>query len=401
MSYNFTPGVDRSEPAALSRITSYDVDILEKTIRKQLDSLGLTDMFKGKRVVVKPNLVMKKSPDAAATTHPAVLEAMLRILKESAADILIAESPPGLYTESALKGFYNSCGITEVASRLGVKLNFDTSSREAALVDAKTAHGFELISPILDAEVIVNLAKLKSHALTKLSGTVKNYYGVIPGIQKVETHARFPDYSDFGSMLVDLCAYNVGSKPTFNLLDGIVGMEGNGPTGGTPKAVGCLISGRNPFSVDTIAAHIIGLDGVIMLDEAKARGFTADVDNINITSDEPLDSFVIKDFKLPDSVDKKGAHTSSIVLLSKLCGGRVYKWIQPRPVVDKQNCIGCGECYRSCPQKTIELMPIKGGNKKRAIIHDDNCIKCYCCQELCPIKAIKIKKNPLFKLIGG
>lgn len=400
MSANFTAGIDKNEPVALNRVESYDVDLLESVIRSQLKNLGVEDMFAGKRVAVKPNLVMKKSPDAAATTHPAVLEAMLRILKESAAEIIIAESPPGLYTEAALKGFYNSCGVSEVAERMGVKLNFDTTSREVSFPDAKTAHGFELITPLLDADVIVNLAKLKSHALTKLSGTVKNYFGSIPGLQKVETHARFPDYGDFGSMLCDLCAYFAASRPTFNLLDGIVAMEGNGPTGGTPKKLGCLLSGVNPFAVDTIGAHIVGIEGVIMLDEARSRGFCGAAEEIRLASDEPIDSYVCADFIPPDSVDKKGAHTSSIVLLSKICGGRIYKWLQPRPEVNPKLCVGCGECARSCPKQTIELRRSKD-NKKRAVILPDNCIKCYCCQELCPIKAVRIKKNPLLKLLGG
>ena len=397
MSYNFSPGISPEEKTALDAVRTYDADAIEKVIRDQLERLGISDMFDGKRVAVKPNLVMKKSPDAAATTHPAVLEAVLRILRERAADIVIVESPPGLYTESALRGFYNACGIAEVADRLGVRLNVDTSIRETPLPDAKTARMFELLCPILDADVIVDLAKLKSHALTKFSGAVKNYYGTIPGIQKVETHARFPDYSDFGSMLTDLCAFFAGNKPTFSVLDGIVAMEGNGPTGGEPKKLGVLISGRNPFSVDRIGAHIAGLDGVIMLDEAERRGFTKSAEELPLTSEKPLSEYVCTDFKKPESAEKSG---SSIRLLQTMCGGKIYRLLQPRPVVDAKKCVGCGECARSCPQKTIDLIPKKSGGRF-AKIKRQKCIECFCCQELCPVRAVKIKKNPLLKLIGG
>ena len=382
---------------ALDAVETYDADVIEKVLRGQLERLGISDMFDGKRVAVKPNLVMKKSPDAAATTHPAVLEAVLRILKESAADIVVVESPPGLYTESALRGFYNACGISEVAGRLGVRLNSDTSSREAHLTDAKTAKMFELITPMLDADVIVDLAKLKSHALTKYSGAVKNYYGTIPGLQKVETHARFPDYADFGSMLVDLCAFFAGNKPTFSVLDGIVGMEGNGPTGGEPKKLGVLISGRNPFSVDRVGARIAGLDGVIMLDEAERRGFTKPAEELPLTSEKPLAEYLCPDFKKPESAEKSG---SSIRLLQTMCGGKIYRLLQPRPVVDAKKCVGCGECARSCPKKTIDLIKKKSGGRYAHIKRQD-CIECFCCQELCPVKAVRIKKNPLFRLLGG
>ena len=154
MSYTFTPGIDPEAQTALDRVTSYDADKIERVLRGQIEKLGLADMFRNKRVAIKPNLVMKKSPDAAATTHPAVLEAMIRIIKDSAADIVIVESPPGLYTESALKGFYNACGITPVAEKYGSRLNTDMTSREVSLPDGVTAKGFELISPMLDADVM-------------------------------------------------------------------------------------------------------------------------------------------------------------------------------------------------------------------------------------------------------
>ena len=386
----FTKGIDKNEPVALARVGGYDVGLIESTIRGQLKELGLSGMFDGKRVVIKPNLVMKKSPDAAATTHPAVLEAMIRILKDSAADILIAESPPGLYTESALKGFYNACQITPVAEKYGVRLNTDTSSREVALPDAKTAHGFELITPLLDADVIVNLAKLKSHALTKFSGAVKNYFGSIPGLAKVETHARFPDYGDFGSMLTDLCAFFAGNKPTFNLLDGIVAMEGNGPTGGEPRKLGYLIAGVNPFNVDIVGTKLIGFDDVIMLEEAKKRGYACDSPTVIGVAPER-----VSDFVRPDS---SAGDTSALTFLTKAFGGRLNRWLQPKPFVEVSKCVGCGACARSCPKKTIGLV---GEFEKHAHIIDRDCIKCFCCQELCPVKAVVIKKNPVMKLLGG
>ena len=386
----FTKGIDKNEPVALARVGGYDVGLIESTIRGQLKELGLSGMFDGKRVVIKPNLVMKKSPDAAATTHPAVLEAMIRVLKDSAADILIAESPPGLYTGSALKGFYNACQITPVAEKYGVRLNTDTSSREVALPDAKTAHGFELITPLLDADVIVNLAKLKSHALTKFSGAVKNYFGSIPGLAKVETHARFPDYGDFGSMLTDLCAFFAGNKPTFNLLDGIVAMEGNGPTGGEPRKLGYLIAGVNPFNVDIVGTKLIGFDDVIMLEEAKKRGYACDLPTVIGVAPER-----VSDFVKPDS---SAGDTSALTFLTKAFGGRLNRWLQPKPFVEVSKCVGCGACARSCPKKTIELV---GEPEKHAHIIDRDCIKCFCCQELCPVKAVVIKKNPVMKLLGG
>ena len=253
-----------------------------------------------------------------------------------------------------------------------------------------TAHGFELITPLLDADVIVNLAKLKSHALTKFSGAVKNYFGSIPGLAKVETHARFPDYGDFGSMLTDLCAFFAGNKPTFNLLDGIVAMEGNGPTGGEPRKLGYLIAGVNPFNVDIVGTKLIGFDDVIMLEEAKKRGYACDQPTVIGVAPER-----VSDFVKPDS---SAGDTSALTFLTKAFGGRLNRWLQPKPFVEVSKCVGCGACARSCPKKTIELV---GESEKHAHIIDRDCIKCFCCQELCPVKAVVIKKNPVMKLLGG
>lgn len=391
---------DKNSPVALSRIDNYNVDAIESVIREQIKKLGVSDMFTGKRVAIKPNLVMKKSPEAAATTHPAVLEAMIRILKESAADIVIAESPGGLYTPQTLTSTYKGCGIAAVAERCSVRLNLDTSARDTDAPSGKTSKMFSVITPILDADVIVNLAKLKTHALTGYSGAVKNYFGVVPGVTKFEMHARFPDYGDFGSMIADLCQMIQEKKPTFNLLDGILAMEGNGPTGGNARKLDCLIAGVNPFTVDAVGSHIIDVHGIIMLDEGKARGLSPDnISDVTLISDEPLENFTVHDFVKPETKSSKG----SVSLLGKLptmFGGRLNKWLQPRPVINKKICVGCAECERSCPRHTIEMRINKKG-KKQAYIIDSECIKCYCCQELCPLKAVKIKKNFIIKMIGG
>ncbi|MBQ8552471.1 MAG: DUF362 domain-containing protein [Clostridia bacterium] len=392
--------IDPKCAVALDRVTDYDADVIEAVIRAQIERLGLEGMFDDKRVVIKPNLVMKKSPEAAATTHPIVLEAMIRILKERTSDIIIAESSGGLYTRETLRSVYRGCGLAEVAEKYGVTLNYDVTSRHVEAPSGHTSKMFDIITPILDADVIVNLAKLKSHSLTGYSGAVKNYFGTVPGVTKFEMHARFPDYNDFGSMLTDLCQLILETKPTFNLLDGILAMEGNGPTGGNPRKLDCLISGVNPFNVDIVGSSLINVDGVIMLEEGKRRGFCPDsAEGVTVLSLETPADFAVNDFEKPDTA-RNFSGGSLLARLPNMFGGRLNAWLQPRPVINTKVCVGCGECERSCPRHTIE-MRTNGKGKKQAFIIDDECIKCYCCQELCPFKAVKIKKNPIIKLIGG
>ncbi len=391
---------DINAAVAANRVSCYDVGIIESVLRGQIDKLGCEGMFRGKRVVIKPNLVMKTSPKTAATTNPCVLEAMIRILKDFTSDIIIAESPGGLYTEQTLRAHYKTCGISDVAERFGVTLNYDTTSKPFEAPNGKTSKMFDIITPITEADVVVNLAKLKSHSLTAYSGAVKNYFGTVPGVTKFEMHARFPDYGDFGSMLVDLCEMIQNIKPTFNVLDGIIAMEGNGPTGGEPRELDCLMSSLNPFNLDIAGANIIGAENVIMLCEGVRRGFCPEnAEGLTIISDEPLSAFSVNDFKKPDTT-KLGFGSSMLAKLPTMFGGRLNAWLGPRPVINKEVCVGCGECERSCPKHTIEIRKNQKG-KSQAFINYNNCIKCYCCQELCPFKAVKIKKNPIIRLIGG
>lgn len=371
----------------LARQENYDIPALKAHISRFLDELGISaDGFAKKRVVIKPNLVRKMDASLGGTTHPAVLEAAVSVLRERGADhLLIAESPGGLYTESALRAAYRVCGLAEVAERMGVPLNYDLTSVTLEAPNGQVSKVFHIIKPIAEADVIVNLCKLKSHGLTTLTAAAKNYFGTVPGTEKFEMHARFPDLTDFSGMLVDLVEMLTSRTRTVNLVDGIVAMEGNGPTNGSPRKVGVLLCSENPFAADWIAHRILDMEGrVKMLDIAASRGLV-DPENLPVIGERPED-VAVDDFVLPDS---------SIQVTSVLSNAKLLRVFKPRPVIDKSVCIGCGECVRSCPKHTITL------DKKthRAKIHPSPCIRCFCCQELCPHDAVRIHRNFLLKFI--
>ncbi len=385
----------KSAPVCINSADKYDVELLCEIIANQFSALGLDEgTFDGKNVVIKPNLIIKKPPEYAATTRPEILEAVSKILSRyNCASVIVAESAGGPYTKQSLEASYNVCKIKEVADKCGVKLNYDTSHAELTCSEGSILKTFNVLTPIADADVIINLPKIKTHSLTGMSGAVKNYFGVIPGLQKFEMHARFPDYSDFASMLNDL-AYNICSeKLTVNILDAIVGMEGNGPTGGSPRDIGCLITSLNPFNIDRIAKEIISVKDALYVDESIRRGYTSEsIEDIKIIGDN-YKVFIVPDYKMPDSKPRGMAF-----ILRKFSGGRLGKFFSPRPVISDR-CIGCGECARSCPKNTISMIDTKG-KKKIADIQLENCIRCFCCQELCPVCAIDIKKNGIVSIIN-
>ncbi len=383
--------LDKNAVICLEKQENYDVEALKTLLSRFFDQMELPEgFFRGKRVVIKPNLVRKMDAALGGTTHPAVLEAAAAVLRERGADdLLIAESPGGLYTESALRNAYGvtyrGCGIADAAGRAGVPLNYDTSAVMLEAPEGRLSKMFHIIKPIAEADVIVNLCKLKSHGLTMMSAATKNYFGTVPGTEKFEMHARFPDLTDFSGMIVDLCGFLCSRAETINIVDGIVGMEGNGPTNGSPRKIGIVAASRNPFAVDAVCQRILCMEGrVKMLEIAEERGFF-DPANLRVIG-ERIEDVKVEDFVLPDS---------SIQVTSVLANAKFLRIFKPSPVVDKSVCIGCGECVRSCPKHTITL----DKEKHLATIHKGDCIRCFCCQELCPHDAVRIKRNVLLKWI--
>jgi len=381
---------------AVSECGVYDEKQLTAILRSHFAVFGYDRaFFEGKKVVIKPNLVMKKSPDAAATTHPAVLGAVLCVLKEMGVSPTIAESPGGIYNRQRLDGIYRVCGIAETAERYGAHLNYDTAAVQMPFAEGKKVKMFHVISPVAEADIVIDLCKLKSHSLTKMSAAVKNLFGVIPGIEKFEMHATFPEYGDFGAMLCDLCEMLCREKTVIAVTDAVIGMEGNGPTAGTPRKIGAVLTSGNPFASDLLCERLIGFEGTVpLVKEAILRGLCPDnADALAVVGTKP-ETLAVSDFKEPDSAKNKSA--SALAFFSR---GKVGRFFMPRPVVIRERCRACGECVASCPQHTIEL--VTGGGKRLAHISHASCIRCYCCQELCPFEAISVKKNFIISIISS
>ena len=363
------------------RVDDYDPEKVARAVAFHLGALGTASLIRpGSRVLVKPNLVGARKVEAAATTHPAVVRAVCAWLKaHGAGEVVIADSPGGLYAVAPLDQVYAATGmkaLSDVAT-----LNYDTSFETRPSAPGCRIAAFTLIRPVCGADLIVNVAKLKTHAMTRLSAGIKNLFGCVPGLQKPELHYACPDVEAFSDMLVDLACT---VAPAVTLIDAVTCMEGDGPTGGTPRDLGMILGSRNVFALDDRAALMMGMapGDVAMLRRARERGLY-DPDRIMLAGDEPV--FAVPPFRLPKAATVD--FTGRLPAFLRAPARRVLRGVlRPMPRLDRAKCVGCGRCAESCPAHIITIRDHK------AIFAPEGCISCFCCQEMCPRKAITVRR---------
>jgi uncharacterized protein (DUF362 family)/Pyruvate/2-oxoacid:ferredoxin oxidoreductase delta subunit len=347
--------------------------MLRRVISEALGPFGGMTAFvsPGDRVLLKPNLLSAKDPSRAITTHPSVVETVAALVREAGGDPFIGDSPGG-----ALRGIdrvLESTGMKEMADRAGIELvNFESSGSEE--MDAGD-YRLYVARPVLEADVIINLPKLKTHSLTLMTGAVKNMFGCVPGFRKAEMHKLFPKPAEFAVMLVELFGR---IRPALSIMDAVLSMEGNGPSSGEARDTGIIAVSDDAVALDAVAGRMIGFrEGQVDTTRiAGERGLgVADTGSIDMVGDAA--GTVIEDFDLPSN------------LALRLVPGPLARMVAPlmwlRLVIDEEKCTGCGLCFRSCPVKTIE----ESGEKYR-VVHE-GCVQCMCCHELCPDKAVEIK----------
>ena len=368
----------------------------EVCIRALVEQMGGMDRFvrPGERIVLKANLLRAAPPESAICTHPAVVEAVTKLVKEAGGTPVICDSPGGaLHKEAVLRSLYEKTGMAAAAAAAGAELALDPSTRTVSLPEGKVLRQAEIITPVAEADGVIDLCKMKTHVLMSMTGAVKNLFGVIPGLSKVGYHATHPDHATFADVLLDLTGY---VKPRLSLMDGILAMEGDGPgSSGTPRQAGLLLAAANPLALDTAAGAIMNLprqDNPVLL-AAERRGLTPcrmeDVELIGGTVEE----LRMADYKFPAST--KSNLMDFLGPLARPAERLCKKALSQTPRIDGAKCVGCGICAKSCPGQAI-AMTAPG---KKARISQKACIHCYCCHELCPQKAVELHQSWLGRLL--
>lgn len=370
---------------AIVRCPDYERETVRQAVRR-IESLfgGFEQLIgDGQRVLLKPNLLAGESPNRAVTTHPEVLRAVAERFLELGVGLKVGDSP-GM---GSLAAVAEKAGIAQVCRELSVPLARFQEAVPVEVAEAALIKRFELAQEVKEADFLVNIAKMKTHGLTILTGAVKNMFGCVVGVRKAEFHMRLQKVEHFAEMLLDL---SLAVPPALHIVDAVDAMEGWGPRNGKPRRVGLLIAGTDPVAVDVGLALLMNVPPhqICYLGAAAARGWEgADPNKLQVLGEE-LQQFVMEDYEIPRELYSLSLRIPKPVI--QLFRRR----ITPMPHV-LANCKGCGICAKACPARIIQM------ESGKAIIRERDCIRCYCCQEMCPYGAIQLRTGLLGKLYRG
>jgi len=373
-----------SSNVSIVNCKSYDSAFVYAAVHQAVALLGGMENFikPASKVLVKPNLLMTIEPEKAVTTHPEVVRAVIKLLKEINCQVIVGDSPSVWGSQIQ--------NLAELYIRTGMKKICAEEQVELVSFEKRRWRGkFPLTTRLDECDYWVSVPKFKTHNLTILTGAIKNLFGLVSGTFKTELHKNYFEDAAFARMLVDILEV---ARPALTVVDGIVAMEGEGPgTSGKLRQTNLLLASADSVALDSVLAIIMGLGplDILTTKEAVNRGLgVADINSINILG-EPIEKTIGRPFLLPtsavSSIRKK--IPQQIVNIAK----NLLKFY---PCVEKDKCIRCAACIKACPMKVISM-------KKSGISFDySRCIACFCCMEVCPAAAIKIKKSLVAKLLG-
>lgn len=384
---------------------SYEKEQVYRSVKAGIEALGGIEAFldKSEKILVKPNFLSAAPPEKAVTTHPAVIEAVFRILQEEEYLHVQYGDSPG---HGSCQTVEAKIGLEEVAERYGIKRANMEEEVLTSFPEGRTAKEFHFAKGITEADAIINVCKMKTHALERVTGAVKNVYGFICGARKAAGHVKYPNASVFARALADI---HRCTDIRLHIMDGITAMEGNGPGSGTPTDMNVLLFSTDPVALDSVFCHMIDLDPqtVPTCVQGKAMGIgTYKKEEIQV-----MEVIISSQKNSASEVSSEAARSRKMSMeeMQKKYGnpkfnidrtGRKKTFLSRysdfmtrlirRPVIEKEKCIKCGVCVSHCPVPG-KAVSFKNGRRQPPVYDYKKCIRCYCCQEMCPKHAIKVK----------
>jgi len=377
---------------ALVKCPDYEQANVMRAVNEAMKFLGGVGNFvsPGQTVLLKPNLLSARPPELAIDTHPAVVEAVGRVVLEAGGICSLGDSPAtGISTPEAYARMLEITGMKEVIDRLGLNIvRFDDTCVEREATHAQTFRKILLTNAVSQYDVIINLPKLKTHALTTITCGIKNLYGCVPGNKKIEFHLQAGNRPElFAQILVNILAI---VRPQLTIADGIIGMDGQGPNAGRRREFGIILASTDPVALDAVVCRIAGIDpmSVPMIRLASDQGIgIGDLGQIEVVGTRPED-VLISDFQL-------APHADILNRIPKSLHRLLRNHMVSSPTLIEDRCTLCQTCVKACPVNAISS---KG---KRLRFDYSVCIRCYCCQEVCPREAIELRMSNLRWVFSG
>jgi len=351
----------QKEIVSVVKCSSYKNEEVRKALESSLKNINF-EFKKGTKVLIKPNLLSASLPERAITTHPIILEELCKILKKYDAKIYIGDSS-AFDTDQALE----TCGINKL-SKYAEIINFESQPKKFFNLGKRT-HRVPLPKILFDVDLVINVAKLKTHALTQVTLCTKNLYGCIPGRLKEQYHKLLHTPKSFAKFIVKI---EETIKPQLNILDGVTGIEGNGPASSGKKIQSNLIfAGKNAPAVDIIASEIMGF-----------RPNSIPTNKLSHLKRKHIETIGNgKELKL--NFEKPTTHSiQAFMFLNAL-------FPKSKITFNKEICKRCHLCEKKCPVRAITLKTEDGF----PICNWKKCIQCLCCIEVCPHKAVYLRDH--------
>ena len=369
---------------AITRCEDYTPSKVFRAVKEAVDLLGGMGQFvtQGQKVLLKPNLLSARPPDSAVCTHPAIVEAVAGLVSVIGAKCSVGDSPSiGAENWNKYNRLLRLTGMMAAIERTGIRtVRFDDCPVEKDVPKAKVFHRLPLTKALDDFRVLINLPKFKTHGLVLFSGAVKNLFGCVPGRRKAMFHLQAGDNPEmFAQMLVDVLR---AVRPPLSIMDGIVGMDGQGPGAGRRRNFGLIMASADPVALDATACRVAGIDPMIVptirLASEQGLGIATGVEVLGLQPEEVR----IDDFLVPQGGD----------MVSRM-PKPIYRALRNQLVVSptfiREKCTGCRQCVEMCPINSIS------GEENRLRINYSQCIRCYCCHEVCPQEAICLRAGRL------
>lgn len=370
-----------SLPVSLQALADYDPERVKNALHLLLEPLGGISRYvkPGQNVLIKPNLLAGKTPEKAVTTHPEIVRQTILLAQSAGGKVSVGDSPGLGKAETVAR----KCGILEVVEETGARFTHFEKSVSISL-EAGTFHHLEVAKEALNADVIINLPKLKTHQMMGYTGAVKNLFGLVVGMRKVRLHLQAgTDKAFFALMLLELAER---FPPALSIMDAVVGMEGNGPGNGDPVQLGALLASPHPVALDTVATTLVSLPEKRVWTQKVARQTGRKGVSLNELEllGVPLKELKTSRFRPAKNVDINFGLPTPVKNLLKNA-------ITAQPEITRA-CQRCGHCVKHCPPQAMTL------DAQSVKIDYGRCIRCFCCQELCPYDAIETRQGFLLKL---